>query len=169
MIKIILDNGVPEPRYETEGAAGIDVRAEKLLALYKGDVPAEPAKLKILQEKFLEQGYIKLRSHERALFGTGIKIADMSSDIEIQVRNRSGQSLKKGLLVANSPGTVDSDYRGEIGIILVNSTPFLNKVERRDRIAQLVVAKIEKQPFLISEEVVETERGSGGFGFTGIK
>lgn len=169
MIKIILDNGVPEPKYETTGAAGIDVRAEKLLALYKGDVPVEPDKLKILQEKFINQGYIKLRGHERALFGTGIKIADMSSDIEIQVRNRSGQSLKKGLLVANSPGTVDSDYRGEIGIILVNSTPFLNKVERRDRIAQLVVAKTERQRFIISEEVVETERGSGGFGFTGTK
>lgn len=169
MIKFKLKEGVPVPKYETEGAAGADVIANSVIKAYKGDIEVVGEKLEKMQKGFIDRGYIKLRAFERVIFGTGITVADMSKDFEIQVRSRSGVAAKKGLLVANSPGTVDSDYRGEIGVILYNSTPFLSKVEFKERIAQIVPKKTNQEEWVISADVIVTERGEGGFGSTGNK
>lgn len=170
MIKVIIEDGVETPQYKSAGASGFDVQAIKLIAVYKSDSPIEEERLEILKQNFIERGFIKLRAFERALFGTGIVVADMSFDKEIQVRSRSGFALKRGFIVSNSPGTVDSDFRGEIGIILTNNTPFLNKIDRLERIAQLVIADVclEKRIEVVTEKTI-TERGEQGFGSTGTK
>lgn len=174
MIKFLVEEGVSLPKYGTELASGMDVTAFKILKVFRGDREVEPENLEKIQKGFEERGYIKLRSLERILFGTGIK-AVLPENLELQVRSRSGISLKRGLSVINSPGTVDADYRGEIGVILYNSTPFLNKVEKGERIAQLIPAEVARPEI---EQITEgefnilnlkTERGSGGFGSTGTK
>ena len=168
MIKFKLEEGVQLPKYETEGAVGLDVVANSVIAVYKGDKELEGDKLEAVKEGF-KRGYIKLRPFERILFGTGIK-ADISDDFEIQVRARSGKTLKQGLTVLNSPGTIDSDYTGEIGVILYNSTPFLATVNKGERIAQLVPKKVDR-PVIYQIGIDEFEensgRGSKGFGSTG--
>lgn len=169
MISVILQEGVELPKYETPNSAGLDVKAISILKVFKGDAEVEGDKLEKIKENFIERGFIKLRGFERILFGTGIKVADMPQDVELQVRNRSGVALKRGLLVANSPGTVDSDYRGEIGVIIYNSSPFLNKVEKNERIAQIIPAKVHKEEFNVVLTSTETSRGEGGFGSTGTK
>lgn len=166
MINFIVEKGAEIPKYATELSSGMDVTAFKILKVFRGDREIDPENLAKVQEGFNERGYIKLRSLERILFGTGLK-ANIDSNLEIQVRSRSGVALKRGLSVLNSPGTVDADYTGEIGVILYNSTPFLNKVEKGERIAQLVVAEV-KRPIINTTAVMEvTERGDGGFGSTG--
>lgn len=167
MIAFILEDGVTQPEYQTPGAAGLDVTANSILKVFKGDVEVAGEKLEKIQRGFEERGWIKLREHERMLFGTGIQVADMDDNLEIQVRDRSSVALKRGLLVANSPGTVDSDYRGEIGIIIVNSTPFLNKITKGERIAQLVVNQIVKPDINYLTVGVDSVRGDEGFGSTG--
>lgn len=161
--------GVELPHYATIGSSGMDVVANSILKAFKGDQEITGEKLEKMQKGFEERGYIKLRGFERILFGTGLTVADMDNDLEVQVRARSGVALKRGLLVANSPGTVDSDYRGQVGVIIYNSTPFLNKVEKGERIAQLVSMKIAKPVILDSDVIYETERAEGGFGSTGTK
>jgi len=173
MIVFELKEGVERPKYETEGASGMDVVANSIIMSFKGDKKNSDEKILKMQEGFNERGSIKIRPFERILFGTGIRVADMDHRFEIQVRPRSGQSLKKGIMVANSPGTIDSDYRGEIGIIIYNASPFLTTIEKGERIAQLVVSRIDKVPVSVlgvdSNKATESNRGSLGFGSTGTK
>jgi len=184
IIRFMLEDDADEPTYGSALASGLDVTAFKILKVFRGDREIDPEKLKEVQKGFNERGYIKLRSLERILFGTGV-YANLPEDMELQVRARSGMALKRGLSVLNGPGTVDADYQGEIGIILYNSTPFLNKVEKGERIAQLVPAivarpvihNIYKNGSVNTEEYVmgidpyiePTERGTGSYGSTGNK
>ncbi|WP_299619061.1 dUTP diphosphatase [uncultured Tenacibaculum sp.] len=130
------------PTYETEGSAGMDLRANL----------NEPVILKPL---------------ERAIIKTGLFIA-LPQGYEAQVRPRSGLAAKKGITVLNSPGTVDADYRGEIGVILVNLSNDEFTVNDGERIAQLVIAKHERVNWQEVSVLDETERGAGGFGSTGV-
>jgi dUTP pyrophosphatase len=100
------------------------------------------------------------------LVGTGL-FMQIPQGYELQIRDRSGLSLKKGLKVFNAPGTIDSDYRGEIGVILANLSDGLVKVQLGERIAQGVISKVEQIKFTLSEQLTETKRDSGGFGSTG--
>jgi dUTP pyrophosphatase len=142
-INIINTSAHPLPSYETLASAGMDLRAS-------------------IQEP------ISLKPLERALVKTGLFI-ELPLGYEAQVRPRSGLALKKGITVLNSPGTVDADYRGEIGVILVNlsSEPFV--IENGERIAQLVIAKHERAEWNEVTALSETQRGAGGFGSTGVK
>ena len=135
--------GLPLPAYETSGSAGMDLRAA-----VAGETP------------------VILPPGGRALVPTGLKIA-LEPGFEAQVRPRSGLALKHGITCLNSPGTIDSDYRGEVGVILINhgQEPFV--IKRGERIAQLVVAKCEQAAMVEVAALDETARGSGGFGSTG--
>lgn len=135
--------GLPDPRYETEGAAGMD-----LMAAVPEDAP------------------VTLEPGARALVPTGLSI-ELPPGYEAQVRPRSGLAIKFGITVLNAPGTVDSDYRGEVGVILVNlgDAPYI--VSRGSRIAQLVVAPVIRGTFFEKHELEATARGTGGFGSTG--
>jgi len=142
-IKIINRSQHDLPNYETGASAGMDLRANLL----------EPIELKPL---------------ERAVVKTGLFI-ELPVGYEAQVRPRSGLAAKKGITVLNSPGTVDADYRGEIGVILVNLSNENFVVENGERIAQLVIAKHERAEWASVDELSETSRGAGGFGSTGVK
>jgi dUTP pyrophosphatase len=109
---------------------------------------------------------VTLEPGERRLVPTGCAL-ELPAGFEAQVRPRSGLALKHGVTVLNAPGTIDSDYRGEVGVILVNhgSEPFV--IQRGERIAQLVLARVERLEWQVAEELGETDRGSGGFGSTG--
>ncbi len=131
------------PKYETSLSAGVDLRANI-------DLP------------------IVLKPLERALVKTGLFIA-LPEGYEAQVRPRSGLAFKNGITVLNSPGTIDADYRGELGVILVNLSNTDFTVNDGERIAQLVVAKYEQANFVEVTELDETSRGVGGFGSTGVK
>ncbi len=135
--------GLPLPAYETLGSAGMDLRAA-----------------------VAENMPLILAPGARALIPTGLKIA-LEPGYEAQVRPRSGLALKHGVTCLNSPGTVDSDYRGEVGVILINhgQEPFV--IKRGERIAQMVIARHEQAAMLEVEALDETARGSGGFGSTG--
>lgn len=140
-IKIINKSEHPLPSYETIYSAGMDLRA---------NVP-ESSTLKPL---------------ERAIVKTGLFI-ELPIGFEAQVRPRSGLAAKKGITVLNAPGTIDADYRGEIGVILVNLSNENFTIENGERIAQLVIARHERGVWEEVEELEETIRGSGGFGSTG--
>jgi len=142
-VKIINTSNNANPEYKTTGSSGMDVRA------------------------FIDEP-ITIQSLDRALIKTGLFI-EMDSEIECQIRPRSGLALKKGLTVLNSPGTIDADYRGEIGVILMNLSKESVVIHNGDRIAQMVFAKVEKVELVNVDVVDSTERGSGGFGSTGIK
>ncbi|TGV03807.1 dUTP diphosphatase [Flavivirga rizhaonensis] len=142
-IKIINKSKHDLPHYETIASAGMDLRANI----------SEPRVLKPL---------------ERSVVGTGLFI-EVPVGYEAQVRPRSGLAAKKGITVLNAPGTVDADYRGEIGVILVNLSNEDFIIENGERIAQLVIAKHERAEWIIVEELSETSRGEGGFGSTGVK
>jgi dUTP pyrophosphatase len=141
-VQIINKSKHATPTYETNGAAGMDLRAN------------------------IEKS-ITLKPLERAIVKTGLFIA-LPIGFEAQVRPRSGLAAKKGITVLNSPGTVDADYRGEIGVILVNLSNDDFIVNDGERIAQLVIAKHERANWEEVEVLSETERGSGGFGSTGV-
>ena len=141
-VQIINKSKHATPNYETEGAAGMDLRAN------------------------IEES-ITLKPLERAIVKTGLYIA-LPVGFEAQVRPRSGLAAKKGITVLNSPGTVDADYRGEIGVILVNLSNEDFIVNDGERVAQLVIAKHERVNWQEVEVLSETERGSGGFGSTGV-
>lgn len=130
------------PAYETEQSAGMDLRAN-------------------IDES------VTLKPLERAIIKTGLYIA-LPAGFEAQVRPRSGLAAKKGITVLNSPGTVDADYRGEIGVILVNLSNEDFVVQDGERVAQLVIAKHERVTWQEVDVLSETERGSGGFGSTGV-
>jgi dUTP pyrophosphatase len=140
-IKIINTSGHPLPSYETEHAAGMDLRA------------------------FLSES-MTLMPMQRALVPTGLYI-ELPVGFEAQVRPRSGFAIKHGMSVLNSPGTIDADYRGEIKVILVNLSEVPYTIENGDRIAQMVIARHEKAEWVESTELNESGRGPGGFGSTG--
>lgn len=142
-IKIINKSQHQLPNYETIASAGMDLRANI-------------------------DDSITLKPLERALVKTGLFI-ELPIGYEAQVRPRSGLAFKKGITVLNSPGTVDADYRGEIGVILVNLSNEEFVIENGERIAQLVIAKHERAEWLEVIELNETSRGEGGFGSTGVK
>jgi dUTP pyrophosphatase len=142
-IKIINKSQHALPNYETIASAGMDLRANL----------DEPVVLSPLG---------------RAVIKTGLFI-ELPIGYEAQVRPRSGLAAKKGITVLNSPGTVDADYRGEIGVILINLSGEAFTVENGERIAQLIIAKHERAEWLEVEELTETTRGAGGFGSTGVK
>ena len=142
-IKIVNKSKHDLPNYETISSAGMDLRANL----------SEPIELKPL---------------ERTIIKTGLFI-ELPIGYEAQVRPRSGLAAKKGITVLNSPGTVDADYRGEIGVILVNLSNENFVVENGERIAQLIIAKHERAEWISVEMLSETSRGEGGFGSTGVK
>lgn len=170
MVKIIKEAGVENPEYATAGASGMDVTAHKILTVYRGNKEISPENLERVRKGFEERGVLNVRAWERVLLGTGIKL-ELPENLEAQVRPRSGNALKRGLTVLNSPGTIDSDYQGEVGVILFNSSPFLAEINKGERIAQLVLAKVEKPSRMFIDEnthkALETERSTGGFGSTG--
>jgi dUTP diphosphatase len=142
-VKVINKSNHALPAYETIASAGLDVRAN-------------------ISES------IELKPMERALVKTGLFL-EIPVGSECQVRPRSGLALKKGVSVLNSPGTIDADYRGEVGVILVNMSSETFVVENGERIAQLVFAKVEQAQWQEVDELSTTDRGSGGFGSTGVK
>jgi dUTP pyrophosphatase len=167
-IKIMLEAGVLMPKYESSEAVGFDLRVNKILRMFKGDTEAEQDKLERVQQSFLERGYIKLRDSERVLFGTGVHV-DLPNNIELQIRPKSGVSLKQGLMISNSPGTIDPDFTGEIGVIVYNSTPHLVEVKLNQKLCQAVPKEvIRPQLELIGVIDKITERGENGYGSTGI-
>lgn len=138
-INLIVEDDYLMPSYETSGASGADLKTKEDGILYPG---------------------------ERKLIKTGVFI-ELPAGYEAQIRPRSGLALKYGITMLNSPGTIDSDYRGEIGVIVINhgNEPF--EYKKGDRIAQLVISKYSKAEFIISSSLTETDRGKGGFGHTG--
>lgn len=132
----------PLPSYETAGSAGMDIRANL-------------------------DNVISIGPLERVLIKTGLFI-ELPIGCEAQIRTRSGMALKKGLSVLNSPGTIDADYRGEIGVILVNISNERQEINNGDRVAQMVIAKVEQPELLEVKELNKTKRGAGGFGSTGF-
>ena len=140
-IKIVNKSNHPLPEYGTEASAGVDLRAN-------------------LSEAII------LKPLERTLVKTGLFIV-LPIGYEAQVRPRSGLALKHGITVLNTPGTIDADYRGEIGVILVNLSNEDFKIENGERVAQMVIAKHKQAKWILVEELSETERGAGGFGSTG--
>lgn len=138
------DPNVPLPGYETPGAAGADVRAN------------------------LPGGPVTLDPGARALISTGLRL-EIPEGYEVQVRPRSGLALKHGLTLPNSPGTIDSDYRGPLGVIVQNGGQERFVIEHGMRIAQLVVAPVTRGDFCLADDLNETARGTGGFGSTGTR
>jgi len=142
-VKIINKGSSPLPSYETVGAAGMDVRAN-----LSASVCVSPG--------------------ERMLVPTGLYL-EIPAELECQVRPRSGLALKKGITVLNTPGTIDSDYRGEVGVILINLSNENFTIEPNDRIAQLVFCPVIQVTLIETDALESSERGTGGFGSTGKK
>ncbi len=140
-VRIINQSSSDLPKYESSDAAGLDVRAN-------------------ISESIL------LKPLERVLIKTGLFL-EIPAGYECQVRPRSGLAMKHGITVLNAPGTIDADYRGEIGVILINLSNEPFEINNGERIAQLVFAKYEQAEWLESVELTETERGASGFGSTG--
>ena len=143
IIAVVAEDGVELPTYASDLAAGVDVRAH------------------LKHAAIIQPG-------ATALIPTGLRVS-IPAGYEIQVRPRSGLALKSGITVLNTPGTIDADYRGEIGVILINHGKFDFIVEPGMRIAQLVVAAVVQAKFIQAESLTTTARGSGGFGHTGVK
>lgn len=146
-IRVIHDAGadrdVPLPSYETAGAAGADIRA---------NLP--------------DRGQLVLEPGARALVPTGLRI-EIPAGYEVQIRPRSGLALKHGITLPNSPGTIDADYRGPLGVIVMNAGQQTFEICHGDRIAQMIVAPVLQARFELVDTLGETERGAGGFGSTG--
>ena len=142
-IKIVNKSKHELPQYATPLSAGLDLRAN------------------------LDEPITLLPLH-RTLVKTGL-FMELPEGYEAQVRPRSGMALKKGITVLNSPGTIDADYRGEIGVILINLSQETFVIEDGERVAQMVITKHDKADWIESDELQETNRGAGGFGSTGVK
>ena len=142
-IKIINHSDNPLPQYATSGSSGMDIRA------------------------FLSTP-ISVQPMERVLVPTGLFI-ELPENYEVQIRPRSGLAVKQGITCLNTPGTIDADYRGEIKIILINLSTEMQVIHPGDRIAQMVIQKVEKAEWISSNKLQITERGEGGFGHTGKK
>ncbi|HOK60567.1 MAG: dUTP diphosphatase [Tenuifilum sp.] len=143
IVKILNKSTFDNPTYATEHSSGVDLKA------------------------FIEEP-INLKPLERKLIPTGLFI-ELPVGIEAQIRPRSGMALKKGLSILNTPGTIDSDYRGEIGVIVVNLSNDIVTIEPGERICQMVFTRYEKVSFENVNKISETDRGAGGFGSTGHK
>ncbi len=141
-VNIINKSTHPTPLYETKGSAGMDLRANL-------------------------KATVTLGSLERTLIPTGLFI-ELPAGHEAQIRPRSGLAIKKGLTLVNTPGTIDSDYRGEIKIIVVNLSKETQTIEPGERVAQMVIARYEQIQWQEVEALSATERGAGGFGSTGV-
>ena len=141
-VKIISDSGI-YPEYETEGSAGMDIRA------------------------YIDEPVI-IKPGERKLIPTGLRI-QLPAGYEAQIRARSGLAINNGITLINAIGTIDSDYRGEIKVGLVNLSDEDHVIENGDRIAQMVISEYKRAVLEPAEDLEETERGSGGFGHTGTK
>jgi dUTP pyrophosphatase len=141
-VNIVNKSPFPLPQYETSGSAGMDLRANL-------DAP------------------ITLHPLERTIVPTGLMI-ELPQGFEAQIRPRSGLAAKRGLTMLNSPGTIDSDYRGEIKCIVVNLSNEVQTIEPGERIAQMVIAKFEQITWQAVEVLSDTYRGAGGFGSTGV-
>ena len=142
MIRIKAEKGAVIPHYATEGAAGADISA------------------------YLSAP-VTLRPGEYKAIPTGL-FMEIPEGYEVQVRPRSGLALKHGITVLNAPGTIDSDYRGEVKVILINHSSEAFTIQNGDRIAQIVVARVHRFPFVEVDDLSATERGEGGFGSTGV-
>ncbi len=142
-VKVVNKGHQQLPAYATPQSAGMDLRANI-------------------------EAPITLRPMERRLIPTGLHIA-LPEGYEAQVRPRSGLALKHGLTVLNSPGTIDADYRGEVGVLLINLSQEDFVINDGERIAQIVIARHEQADFVVVEELDQTERGEGGYGHTGVK
>ena len=140
-VRVIRDNAEPLPLYETADSAGMDLRAHL----------AEP---------------LLLKPGARALVPTGLRF-EIPAGFEGQVRPRSGLALKRGLTVLNAPGTIDADYRGDVGVILVNLSGEDQRIESGDRIAQIVFAPVTRAVLIEVDRLAESDRDAGGFGSTG--
>lgn len=140
-IRMTLEAGVQAPAYATEGSAGLDLRSVEA---------------------------VELMPMERRLVRTGLRIA-IPPGYEGQVRPRSGLALRLGLSMVNTPGTIDSDYRGEVCVLLINLGADVVKLETGERIAQLVICPVARAEIEVVDSLVETERGEGGFGSTGTQ
>ena len=140
-IKIVNTSANPLPQYATKGSSGMDIRASL-------DIP------------------VTLQPLERTLIPTGLFV-EIPGGYEIQIRPRSGLAIKQGITCLNSPGTIDSDYRGEIKIILINLSSEEQVINHGDRIAQMIIQRTERAEFEQVEVLNETERATGGFGHTG--
>jgi dUTP pyrophosphatase len=140
-IHIVNKSANPLPEYATAGSAGMDLRANL-------DAP------------------VTLQPLERSLIPTGLFI-QLPDGYEAQIRPRSGLAIKQGITCLNTPGTVDSDYRGEVKVILINLSKEPQVLSHGDRIAQMVINKVEKADLILVQELNDTERGAGGFGHTG--
>ena len=136
--------GLELPSYETEGSAGMDIRSA-----------------------VLEDSPLVLAPNERALVPTGL-IFEIPQGFEVQIRPRSGLAFKNGITCLNTPGTIDSDYRGEIKVLLINLGTEDFKITRGMRIAQMIVAPVTQAKLIETNELGETDRGAGGFGSTGV-
>lgn len=142
LVRYRVEDGVLAPSYQSSGSSGMDVRAH-------------------LSESLV------IKPGRSVLVPTGLYL-EIPSGYEVQIRSRSGLALKNGIMVLNSPGTIDSDYRGEIKVILMNLSSEDFVINNNDRIAQLVLSRYEKAELVLSDQLEETERGSGGFGSTGV-
>lgn len=142
-IKIINSSNNPLPAYETALSAGMDVRA------------------------YLQQP-LTIAPGERALIPTGLRV-ELPEGYEMQMRPRSGLALKRGITLLNSPGTIDADYRGDIGVILINHSAEPFTINNGDRIAQMVVTRYTRVAWQVADSLSDSERGAGGFGHTGTK
>jgi len=142
-VNIVNTSSNPLPQYATAGSAGMDIRAN-------------------LESK------VTLQPMERSLIPTGLFI-ELPEGFEAQIRPRSGMAIKQGITCLNSPGTVDSDYRGELKVILINLSNTVQLINHGERIAQMVIAKTEKAALLLVEQLNNSQRGEGGFGHTGSK
>lgn len=145
-VKIKLSRGMTAPEYATDGSAAVDLRA----ALEENEV-------------------LTLAPGERAMIPTGIAISPESKDVVAIVAGRSGLGVKKGVTLSNSIGVIDSDYRGEIAVGLINHGDEPFEVRRGDRIAQMMFVPVYTAAFVVAETLDETARGAGGFGHTGVK
>lgn len=145
-VKIKMTRNMPAPEYATDGAAAMDLRA----ALDEGEV-------------------VVLEPGARTLIPTGVHISPERKDVVAIVAARSGLGIKHGISLSNGIGVIDSDYRGEIGVGLINKGDKSFKIERGDRIAQLMFVPVCRASFLLCDSLDETDRGEGGFGSTGIK
>ncbi len=143
ILKIINKSTNPLPKYESAQAAGMDIRCNIAEA-------------------------VMLQPMERKLIPTGLFI-ELPAGFEAQIRPRSGLALKRGLTVLNTPGTIDADYRGEVGVILINLSGEPQTIEPGERICQMVIAKHESPEVIEVNELSDTERGAGGFGHSGRK
>lgn len=141
IVKVINKSNNPLPKYATEGSAGLDVHA------------------------FLKEPIV-LKPLERRIISTGLYL-EIPKGYEIQVRARSGMSIKHGITLINAVGTIDSDYRGELGIPLINLSNEDYEIKNGDKVAQIILAKYEHLEFSLEESLEETDRNDGGFGHTG--